>query len=96
MIDINQYKEKEYMVNMGNGTSFTEDLGQSLAQAVEPELAEDMTFVINFKGIKHFSSQGFNALFDLFKSAGQKGSTIMITNVEEEVTDLVDTLTVSK
>ncbi|NBC81895.1 MAG: STAS domain-containing protein [Bacteroidetes bacterium] len=96
MIDINHYKEKEYMVNIGNDSGFTEDLANSLTREITPKLGEDRMFIINFKGIRNFSSKGFNTLFDLFKSANEKGAKILITNVEEEVNDLVETLTLSK
>jgi len=96
MVNINHYKEKEFKVNMENGAGFTEDIAHELSKQVVPLLGDELLFIIDFKGFKHISSKGFNVLFDLFKQANAKRSKLVITNVEDEVNELVDTLTVSK
>ena len=95
MINIKQYKEKEYYVEMTGISLFSEDNGTELYDLVVPVLDKDIKVVIDFEHIKQVSSGGFNKLHNLFSKASGVKADIHITNENDDIQELLELLTLT-
>ena len=90
-IDIKKQKDEDRLTVLIDGNLDTNS-SPVLKEALEGELDGIKELVIDLNGVSHISSAGVRVILLLLQNMEQKGGTLKLTNANEMIVELLDTI----
>jgi ABC-type transporter Mla MlaB component len=92
MLKINDSTNGDLFIDIETNT-LDKTAGERILREVPQFFGEGKSIVLNLSQVTDLTSEGFNALYDLMKKAGVNRSYIRFTNVHDNYSEKIHTLT---
>lgn len=93
MVDLILYDDNTYKVKVTGEASLGDEVGNEIAQLIEPLLEKSMLITIELNDVSRFKGNGYNTISDLFRLSVEKNCMLKFTNVHDDIFELIDAFT---
>lgn len=93
LLDIKEFASSEVKISFKNTGILDYKVGFELQEEAKPIIKTERDIIIDLEKITSINSDGFGFLKEIINIAAYKSCTISFTNINEEIDELIESLT---